>query len=131
MKNFEQIRAANAFAAATKKEKYNFAGVNDGATVAKRVPTQIRENGFLGAMAFAIETKKGYETVFEAILAHLPTVKCDFGLPCNSGIQIFFNALAQEDADVLRAVTAESLAYLNYLRRFAKGNAKEGNSVNN
>lgn len=120
MKNYEQIRAKNAFEAAT-DPKNDFSGVKDSKTIAKKVPTQIRENGFLGALAFAIETKKGYETVFKAILKHLPDVDCDFGISCNGSLESFFNDLCKKNPDVLRAITEESIAYLNYLRRFAKG----------
>jgi CRISPR/Cas system CMR-associated protein Cmr5 small subunit len=120
MKNYEQIRAANAFDAAT-NPKNDFAGVDKGKSIAKKVPTQIRENGFLGALAFAIESKSGYETVFKAIMKHLPSVNCDFGINCDGSLESFFIELTQKDSDVLRAVTEESMAYLNYLRRFAKG----------
>lgn len=122
MRNFEQIRAANAFEAATSNQ---FKGKNGGASVVKKVPTQIRENGFLGALAFAIEKNidntPGYKNVFEAIMKHLPSVNCDFGINCNGEIEDFFSGLStKRDADVLRAITSESMAYLNYLRRFAK-----------
>lgn len=120
MRNFEQIRAANAFEAAT-NPKNDFLGVEKSKSIAKKVPTQIRENGFLGALAFAIETKSGYQTVFEAIMKHLPSVNCDFGINCNGTLDDFFNELSKSDADVLRAITDEAMAYLNYLRRFAKG----------
>lgn len=124
MKNLEQIRAKNAFEAANNKAKYEFAGVNGGKAVAKKIPTQIRENGFLGAMAFAIETGKGYKAVFEAIIEHLADVKCNFGI-AETAPENFFRELSQKDADVLRTVTAEAMAYLNYLRRFAKGEKEE------
>lgn len=116
MKNLEQIRAKNALAW---KDKIG-TGNEGGRAVAKKVPTQIIQNGFLGALAFAIENKgSGYENAFKAILDHLKIAKCDQGLPCDD-LQKFLDALSDKDADVLRAVTAEALAYLNYLRRFAK-----------
>ena len=53
MQNYEQIRARNALAVATDKKNYVFTGGGDGLSVAKEVPAQIRENGLLGALAFA------------------------------------------------------------------------------
>lgn len=116
MKNLEQIRALNAAKAAptigTAKE--------GGRAVAKKVPAQIIQNGFLGALAFAIENKgSGYEHVFKAILDHLKKANLNQGLPCGD-LQEFLEGLCGKSADELRAVTAEALAYLNYLRRFAK-----------
>lgn len=116
MKNLEQIRAINAAKAAPSIGTGN----EGGRTVAKKVPAQIIQNGFLGALAFAIENKgSGYENTFKAILVHLKSAKLDHGLPCDD-LQSFLNALCEKDASTLRAVTAEALAYLNYLRRFAK-----------
>ena len=145
MQNYEQIRARNALAAATDREHYDFAGRNDGKAVAKKVPAQIIQNGFLGALAFACEEKQvkteqreqikpkdklknpGHHAVFRAIIAHLPTVHADFGIG-NVEPKLFLERLAKhQDAGALRAVTAESLAYLNYLRRFAQGDEESEN----
>jgi CRISPR/Cas system CMR-associated protein Cmr5 small subunit len=117
MKNLEQIRAKNALAAA----RSIGGGKNDGENIAKKVPTMIRENGILGAAAFAAETGKGYESVFNAIIAHLadPHIK-KIGAACS--LQDFVAWLAGHEsvtAARLRAITAETMAYLNYLRRFA------------
>lgn len=122
LRNLEQIRAKNAFAW---KDKIG-TGNEGGRAVAKKVPAQIIQNGFLGALAFAIENKGiGYENTFKAILEHLKIAKRDQGLPCD-GLQEFLDALCAKDADVLRAVTSEALAYLNYLRRFAKPGKEDG-----
>lgn len=121
MKNLEQIRAANALEAATGT---TFKGVNDGQVV-KKVPTMIRENGILGAAAFALETGQGYEGVFNAIIRHLE------GMPrlmphessrhaSSLSLKAFIEDLSSADSARLRAITAEALAYLNYLRRFAR-----------
>lgn len=122
MRNLEQIRAKNAYAW---KDKIG-TGNEGGRAVAKKVPAQIMQNGFLGALAFAIENKgSGYENVFRAILEHLEAAGRSYGLPCND-LQKFLDELCSKDADVLRTVTAESLAYLNYLRRFAKSEKEDG-----
>lgn len=122
MRNLEQIRAKNALAW---KDKIG-TGKEGGRAVAKKVPAQIIQNGFLGALAFAIENKgSGYENAFKAILEHLKIANRNQGLPCDD-LQGFLNALCAKDADVLRTVTAEALAYLNYLRRFAKPGKEDG-----
>ena len=115
MRNLEQIRAQNAFAA---KDTIG-TGAGGGRAVAKKVPAQIITNGFLGALAFAIEDNGGYLTVFNAIIKHLHDAKLDCGITA-SDPSAFLDALSQKDAATLRAITAEAMAYLNYLRRFAK-----------
>ena len=119
MRNLEQIRAKNAY---DWRDRIG-TGKEGGRAVAKKVPAQIIQNGFLGALAFAIENKgSGYENAFKAILEHFDKAGLNYGMPCDS-LQGFLDALCarrENAADILRAITAESLAYLNYLRRFAK-----------
>lgn len=119
MTNYEQQRALHALKAAEDSDR--FIGKGGGKKVASKVASMILTNGFIGAMAFAFSNEReGYEAVFEAILDHLKKSKRDYGLgteDCRS----FLKKLSEEaSVDVLRAVTDESLAYLNYLRRFAK-----------
>ena len=123
--NLEQIRAKNALSAAPKIGL----GKEGGRSVAKKVPAQIVQNGFLGALAFAIENaaaeqadaegyvKNGYANTFIAIKKHLITVKKDLGV-CSGGLRAFLDGLCGKSADELRMVTEEALCYLNYLRRF-------------
>ena len=117
MKNLEQIRAYNAITARGK-----WAGVNDGEVV-KKVPTLIRENGLLAAAAFAVDKKGGYQAVFDAIIAHLADKKIA-KLANKMSLEEFIQSVSNSDSSVLWAITSESLAYLNYLRRFAKKPAK-------
>jgi len=108
MKNLEQIRAKDAFEAAN-NSAYKFNGKNGG-DIVKKVPTMILENGLLAALAFSLETGKGYEDVFKACITHLGK---------NLSLDKFLEELINNDSSNLRAVTAEIMAYLNYLRRFA------------
>lgn len=112
MKNLDQIRALNALHCTIGT------GVEGGESVAKKVPTMIRENGLLGAAAFAQETGKGYADVFHAVITHLQSIG---RLPAGTQIplELFIEYLCKQDAVVLRAITAEAMAYLNFLRRFA------------
>lgn len=151
IQNLDQIRAYNAITSQGK-----WAGVNDGEVV-KKIPALIRENGLLGAAAFAVdktgkekerkrndspntpdryfEAKSGHEEVFDAIIDHLLKLKTwknsrnfeevyfkqknDYKKE-KRYILVFIEELAASDSNTLRCVTSESLAFLNYLRRFAK-----------
>lgn len=118
-KNLDQIRAANALAAATGT---TFRGANDGEVV-KKIPAMIRQNGILGALAFAQEndTKTGHADVFRAIVAHLRVLRrLPDTVAAQGPLDGFMKHLCAADSAMLRAVTDEAMAYLNYLRRFAK-----------
>ena len=122
-RNLDQLRAANAI----QYKDTTFEGA-DGGGVVKKVPTMIRENGFLGALAFALERKKkgerknpGHYQVFECVVEHLKSLKRISA----SNPDDLFKELTEADSVKLRDVTAESLLYLNYLRRFAKPAEKE------
>lgn len=110
MKNLEQIRAAHALEASVTKM-----GGKKGGEVVKKIPTMIRENGILGALAFSIESGGGYADCFAAILTHLRMVKASRA----DSIDGFLKELANADSAYMRRVTSEAMAYLNYLRRFA------------
>lgn len=117
IQNLDQIRAHNALNA-------NIGGgAEGGESVAKKIPPMIRENGFIAAMTFAKEKynpakrdQNGYWDVFNAIIKHLHSIKQNHGLPAD--FDGFFAGLCEKDSATLRAVTAEAMAYLNYLRRF-------------
>lgn len=111
MKNLDQIRAANAMEAAKKKM-----GAKEKGEVVKKVPTMIRDNGILGALAFAREAGEGYVDCFSAIITHLRSVNVSHA----DGIDSFLKELTEADSGEMRRVTSEAMAYLNYLRRFAE-----------
>lgn len=128
MRNLEQIRAQNAFAASGDI----LPGAGGSRMIAKKVPAQIITNGFLGALAFAIENaankdgtidekKGGYYSVFQAIVTHLRTKELNLGIKADNPVDLFTELSGKDtSAATLRAITAEAMAYLNYLRRFAK-----------
>ena len=112
--NINQKRAKNSL----KEIKYEG---KEGGEVVKKIPVQIRENGLLGALAFAYENqqKTGNAKVFtEVIIPHLKELKIidqEY-----KEIKGFIKYLVKENASKLREVTQESLAILNFLRRFQK-----------
>ena len=114
--NLELKRAKNAFEACGK----NSFGGKDNGEVVKKLPPMIRENGLLGALAFAIEGKNktaGYRSALDAICLHLKELK-----RVEAGdAEALLNELIEESNSLkLRDVTTEAMLYLNYLRRFAK-----------
>ncbi len=112
-KNLEQIRAHNALTAAQNPNP------RLRAEYVKKIPAMISQNGLLGAMAFALEKGDDYTNIFSAVLTHLSSDKIRLNLGIGPGaVQNFLLTLAGQSSTVLRAVTAETLAYLNYLRRF-------------
>ena len=138
--NLEQVRAKVALAASQKIGS----GSNGGKAVAKKIPAQIIQNGFLGALAFAIESVSdpkfqinegfylntkagkdgpyegcGYANSFLSVMQCLKKTHKDFNT-CDGGLSKFLSNLCSISADELRMVTDEALCYLNYLRRFAK-----------
>lgn len=115
LRNLEQIRAKNAYAASDSIRT----GKEGGRAVAKKVPTMIVANGFIGALAFAIEDNGGYLSVFHAVIDHLHKANLNCGIVAKEP-KAFLDELCGKSADTLRAITSESMAYLNYLRRFAK-----------
>lgn len=136
MQNLEQIRAKNALNAANDA---TFSGKANGEVI-KKVPTLIQQNGILAALAFASETKKagelknpGHALVFASIFLHCAernllkknanlTLKelANRGADLKNLMDDMSRQLFSGDSASLRNVTSEALAFLNYLRRFAK-----------
>lgn len=116
IENLDLVRAKHAYTAATTGP---FSGKNDGEVV-KKLPPMIRENGLLGALAFALEGKdktRGYRDALDTICLHLNVLN----KVKSSNAEALLNELIEESNSLkLRDVTTEAMLYLNYLRRFAK-----------
>ena len=122
LRNLEQVRAANAL----KHQMDKFPG-NDGGEVVKKTPTMILNNGLLATLANAVEKKAsgelknpGHHHVFECVIEHLSCP--EINIAAKTGVERFLADLCGDGkgSAELRAVTAETMAYLNYLRRFAR-----------
>lgn len=116
MTNLEQLRAKDALEAARTIGQ----GAEGGEAVEKKVPAQIIANGFIGALAFAIEKGAGYADVFNAVIKHLNNIGAMQGI-AHTDLKGFLAELCGKNSAQLRAITEESMAYLGYLRRFVKG----------
>jgi len=121
MKNLDQIRAHNAL-----RHKDLIAASQGGGDAISGFPMLVLTDGFLAALAFACEWKNqqqglrkhpGEFTVATAIANHLHTQQnriTQSAAPDN-----LLAELASQDTDILlRRATAETIAFLNYLKRF-------------
>ena len=116
MRNLEQTRAKNALEVKIEREE------KDSKSIAKKVPAMIMNNGLIGAAAFAKESNvKGYRCVFEnGIIRHLCDKDIQLLQEKKYNLEGFIAELTNVSSTKLRIITAEVMAYLNYLRRFAK-----------
>lgn len=123
LENLEQKRAVNAYQAC---DGAVFGGVNQGEVV-KKLPPVIRENGMLGALAYALSKdgkSSGLVNAFEAITVHLNSI----GKVSSKDAVALQQELMNCPALKLRDVTTETMLYLDYLRRFAKKDDKKAES---
>ncbi len=120
MKNREQIRAGNALAAL---EKYHHFKGQKGGDPLTGFPALVIGNGLLAAIAFSKKNGGGHADICHAIAEHLSDEQIGLfrGAPATLGGLLKF--LTEHESDQLRLCTAEALAYLNYLRRFAKADS--------
>lgn len=112
MKNLEQIRAAAALKPAEhlKREAIN------------KLPGLIINNGLLAAAAFCDaggggENKDDLKSAMQATAGHLQERNI---ISKSSSIQEMIDDLCQKDAVTLQRATAEALAFLAFLKRFAQ-----------
>lgn len=117
MKNLEQIRARNAFRAATDQRK-NISG-KQGGEVIKKIPPMILNHGLLGTSAYGYENR-GWKDSFDAIAEHLADPLVDLLPPDKASHKGLIEFLTRPEAtsQELKRITAETLAWFNYARRF-------------
>ncbi len=119
MKTLAQIRAANALNASHVKGM----GLGQkGGNALSRFPMLIKTDGLLAAGAFAIELnakgepkQEGARLIVNAVAEHLAAVGICKATVARDLVEELATAA---DASQLRRATAESLAFLNYLKRF-------------
>ncbi|PSJ75855.1 type III-B CRISPR module-associated protein Cmr5 [Sphingobacteriales bacterium UPWRP_1] len=120
----EQGRAAFAFKqAAAGYTEYK----KEYAQAAKKLPMMIKTNGLGAALAFLFSKQKVWGTVLnhiEAWVNSTDNLKTHLIYKETEGSNLVQKIL-HLDSNSYRIVTIEILAYLNWLRRFAEGIAKE------
>lgn len=115
-----QVRAANAL-----KWKDRIVRGKAGGDIVRGFPMLMRTNGLLATGALAVEKdsktgmrkNSGEFDVFSAIAEHLASE--GVGVTKATGPDALVAELVKGDASLLRRATAEALAFLNYLKRFA------------
>ena len=121
MKNLDQIRAHNAL-----KHKDRIGRAQGGGDAVSGFPMLVRTDGLLGALAFACERRgqqgdarkhPGEHTVATAIAEHLHADGNRIAT-ASTADDLMVELAGQADDTMLRRATAESLAFLNYLKRF-------------
>ena len=121
MQNLEQVRARNALKFAT-KDGEKVCGPQGGEVI-KKLPPLILNHGLLATAAYSFTEKVGWQLTFDAIAQHLadPDVAV---LPAEKvkDRASLLSFLAEKDttSEVLKLATIETMAWLQYARRFVK-----------
>ena len=120
MQNLEQIRARNVLSFA----KSGTIGGKEGGEVIKKIPPLILNHGLLATAAYSFEDKKGdWQKVFDAIARHLADPDIAIvpqGKVKDRGSLMDFLTAKDTTSEVLKHATAETMAWLQYARRFVK-----------
>lgn len=121
MKNLAQIRARNALR--TSQDGNKALRGKEGGELIKKIPPIIMNHGFLAAAAYACDDKnRGWRDAFDAIAEHLadPEIGCIPPEAKTLEAMLSFLCSDQANSETLKRVTAESMEWLNFARRFIK-----------
>lgn len=127
MKNLEQIRAARATECAQGLDRQ----------AVRKIPALILANGLLAAAAFSLdsESRKNMRSIWAAIGNHLHAQGHLTSMPSdgddNAKVRAVVKELANGSSLELQNATAETLAYLGYLKRFTPKPAGEAEGAEN
>lgn len=124
MQNLNQIRARHVIEFA-RDPSIDVAGINGGEVI-KKIPTVIMNNGLLAALAYAMDPKNSaWASVFSGVARHLASPEIFLVDPsCTRASDLLdFLVSADSNSSVLRNVTAETMAWLEFARRLVQ---KEG-----
>lgn len=127
--NLEQVRAARAL-----KDAENIIArrsASDGDQLSGYY-SLIITNGLLATFAYSAAKGSEYRLIAESLLGHLRALQQAAlfpGEPVPTELMDALNHIsAKADNDLLRMMTAESMAYLNYLKRFGRALNKKASS---
>lgn len=118
MQNLEQIRARNVLAFANS----GAVSGDKGGEVIKKIPPLILNHGLLATAAYSFTEKEGWQRVFDAIAVHLADKDIAIVPKTVTNRQTLMDFLTNKDttSETLKLATAETMAWLNYARRFVK-----------
>lgn len=106
--NLAQVRASHALLASSVKRQESEGDSLSG------YPSLIINNGLIATIAFSVDKGGQHERIAAALAEHLRRqniVQC-------SDAKSLRDSLCDTDSSTLRIATAESLAFLSYLKRF-------------
>jgi len=118
MQNLEQIRARNVLAFA----KSGTISGDKGGEVIKKIPPLILNHGLLATAAYSFTEKEGWQLTFDAIARHLADPDVAILPSAVKDRQTMMDELTKKSttSEVLKNATAETMAWLQYARRFVK-----------
>lgn len=125
MQNLEQIRAAEALKFWENPDNRKSCGGEEGGDVVSKLPSLIINNGLLATLAFAKAKEGGHAKLMAEVLRFLAlknvqAMAAPTGFRQGDGLlDPGIRTLTEKDSLVLQRATAEALAYLAYLKRFA------------
>lgn len=121
MQNLEQIRARNALKFAN-EHSHQVVG-SQGGEVIKKLPSHILNHGLLATVAYSFGIEKGWQITFDAIARHLADQDIAI-VPADKvndrATLMDFLTAKNTTSEVLKLATAETMAWLQYARRFVK-----------
>ena len=121
MQNLEQIRGRNALKFAN--DHGSKVVGTQGGEVIKKLPPHILNHGLLATAAYSFGEKEGWQITFDAIARHLADP--DIGIvPAwkvkdRASLMDFLTA-KETTSETLKLATVETMAWLQYARRFVK-----------
>ena len=121
MQNLEQIRARNAVAFAT-RDGSRVTGPQGGEVIKKLAP-HILNHGLLATAAYSFTEKEGWQLTFDAIARHLadPQIAVVPSPEVHDRTTLLAYLTAKTTtSEVLKLATAETMAWLQYARRFVR-----------
>jgi|LSQX01.1.fsa_nt_gb hypothetical protein len=120
MQNLEQVRARNALQFA-KSAGDRVVGEQGGEVIKKISPTIIN-HGLLAAIAYSFTEREGWQLVFDAIAKHLssPQIAIVPTQVNNRSELIAYLIGPSTTSEILKRATTETIAWLEYARRFVK-----------
>ena len=121
MQNLEQVRARNALNFATKDGEKVCGPL--GGEVIKKLPPLILNHGLLATAAYSFTEKVGWQLTFDAIARHLadPDVAVFPADKVKDRVSLLAFLTAKDTtSEVLKLATIETMAWLQYARRFVK-----------
>jgi hypothetical protein len=124
MQNLEQVRARNAMEFA-RNHGEQVRGA-EGGEVIKKLPPHILNHGLLATAAYSFTERRGWQLIFDAIARHLadPDIRVVPTQVKDRSTLLDYLTAKDTTSAVLKLATNETMAWLQYARRFVRKEAK-------